>query len=346
MAGLVIELLGEPRVGFDAQAPTESGFDRAHLVLYYLAAHAGTPVRRERLVELLWGGMAADAGRLNLRQALHRLRRTLREPPQLEVTRSAVCLHPEDTDIDLLAFEGSEAGDLDRLVALYRGDFLEGLPLSGQLPDYEAWVVERRRLARHRQLDYLERCAQRDEERGDRAAALGHARRYHALLEVCGAAAAERDRAGRWVAELEQGCPGAGSDFPVTVVQFDVVWDRDPEEMPELLSTVLPTLQQRLEEEGAHVMPFPGGGCTAYFGYPTARSGMVDEAVRVAREVVSRGALTLRAGIHAGAMAPAGAGGPPDLMGTISATAFDLAQAAAPGEVRISEAAHNEMAER
>jgi hypothetical protein len=345
MLGLVIELLGEPRVRLDARSPVESGFDRAHLVLYYLAAHAGTPLRRAQLVELLWGGMAADAGRLNLRQTLYRLRRALRDPPQLELSRSTVCLHPDGVDIDLLAFEGvgAETEALEEVVNLYRGDFLDGLPLSGRLPDYEAWVLERRRQVRHRQLGFLERCARGREQRGDLSGALVHVRRYREFLEGSGASEVEMDRADRWIAELESGYLGSVDELPVTVVQFDVVWDRDPEEMQEILSTAVPAIQERLEACGAHVIPFPGGGVTAYFGYPVVRSYRVEEAVRAAREVIERGEPTLRAGIHAGTMTPVGAGGSPDLMGTVSATAFDLARDAAPGEIRISDAARAGM---
>ncbi|MFO8154723.1 MAG: hypothetical protein R6U87_01690, partial [Thiohalospira sp.] len=224
------------------------------------------------------------------------------------------------------------------VVDLYRGDFLDGVPLSARLPDYEAWVLERRRRVRHRQLGFLERCARGCAQRGDLAGALIHARRYRGFLQGHGTTEAELDRADRWIAELESGSPGGVGELPVTVVQFDVVWDRDPEEMQELLSASLPAIQERLEARGAHVIPFPGGGITAYFGYPAVRSHKVEEAVRAAREVIEQGEPTLRAGIHTGAMASVGAGGPPDLMGTVSATAFDLARAAAPGEIRISQA--------
>ena len=289
MTGLVIQLLGPPRLVRADSVPEPGGFDRAHLLLYFLAAHLGDVLRRERLVELFWEGMSPEAARCNLRQALHRLRRILGDEGAacLETTRDAVCLLKGGgitTDLEELSRMDGASPDPGRSARLCRGEFLEGLPLSGRLPNYEAWVESRRR-----------ELAQQQQER-----------------------------------------LGRGVGCRVAVLQLDLVWDCDAEELGAALETELPAMEAILARFGAHVVAFPGGGFTAYFGYPRPRDGVATEAVAAARAVLERSGVRLRAGIHSGLMAVEAGNVWSEPLDTISADAFDLARRAAPGEIRLS----------
>ncbi|MDE2503168.1 MAG: hypothetical protein KGL18_09375, partial [Burkholderiales bacterium] len=108
----------------------------ARLALYPQRSHA-----REELIELIWPGVALDAGRNRLRVALSTLRGLLEPPgaPRILVAeRQTLRLHEAAIECDALAFEhAARAGRDARALALYRGELLPG--------HYDDWVVEERR---------------------------------------------------------------------------------------------------------------------------------------------------------------------------------------------------------
>ncbi len=97
---------------------------------------------REALTELLWPGVAPDAGRQRLRQTLTTLRQVLEPPgtvgqPVLDADRLGVRLVPGSVECDALAFERAcRAGDLQQAHALYRGELLPG--------HYDEWINDER----------------------------------------------------------------------------------------------------------------------------------------------------------------------------------------------------------
>ncbi len=115
-------------------------------LLCYLALHP-QPQTRSHLAGLLWGDLSETLARTNLRLTLHKLRKSLAE--QLDIGRETVAFMP-DLDSDIAAFERLVAGgtlpELERAAALYTGELLAGLDLSGA-PDFELWLAaERERL--------------------------------------------------------------------------------------------------------------------------------------------------------------------------------------------------------
>ena len=104
-----------------------------------LARLALQPLRqhpREELIELLWPGVALEAGRNRLRQTLSTLRALLETPeaPLLQADRQQISLLPGALSSDVQDFEATRAA------ALYRGELLPGY--------FDDWVVlERHRLA-------------------------------------------------------------------------------------------------------------------------------------------------------------------------------------------------------
>jgi DNA-binding SARP family transcriptional activator len=103
------------------------------------------------LTALLWGDVPGDQARHSLRQALLALRRAL--PPgtraAILVEGDQIAVDPRAVEVDVAAFEQLAARqsqeDLERAVALYRGDLLEGLAVRE--PAFEDWLrAERERL--------------------------------------------------------------------------------------------------------------------------------------------------------------------------------------------------------
>jgi DNA-binding SARP family transcriptional activator len=135
---------------------------RALATLRMLACQADQPVHEERLVEALWPGMSAEAGKRNLQVAISALRRTLepyapRGRSQLlrRVGMSYVFSLPEGSDADVVTFRsalarwhplrGGSPGrvrpELRAALAAYAGDLL---PEDGPAD----WVVAEREQAR------------------------------------------------------------------------------------------------------------------------------------------------------------------------------------------------------
>ena len=131
---------------------------RALATLRMLACQADQPVHEERLVEALWPGMSAEAGKRNLQVAVSALRRTLepyapRGRSQLlrRVGMSYVFTLPEGSDADVVTFRsalarwhalrGGSPGrvrpELRAALASYAGDLL---PEDGPAD----WVVAER----------------------------------------------------------------------------------------------------------------------------------------------------------------------------------------------------------
>lgn len=147
LGGLQIRQNGAPVVSFMSS--------KVPALLAYLAV-TGRPHQRDALAGLLWGEMPDAAAANNLRQALSNLRKLFE--PHLLITRDTVAfdraiphLLDVETFLDLMRLsEGQPAGQriglLRQGLALFRGDFLEGIFVR-DAPDFEDWaLVERVRL--------------------------------------------------------------------------------------------------------------------------------------------------------------------------------------------------------
>jgi DNA-binding SARP family transcriptional activator/predicted ATPase len=170
MARLQLSLLGTFRATLDGAPLTAFGYDKVRALLAYLAVESDRPHHRESLAGLLWPEQPERTARLNLSQALSRLRRILddkhADPPFIDVTRQTLQFNPaSDHWLDAVAFtralEGCEkhahaklegCGEcLERLegaAALYRGAFLVGFSIADSAP-FEEWaLLHRERLHR------------------------------------------------------------------------------------------------------------------------------------------------------------------------------------------------------
>ena len=151
VADLEISLFGGLRVRCGTDEHIEIPGRKDCALLGYLAVSRGVPCSREKLATLLWGNSGDRQARDSLKQALLRLRRSfsLVFSMPLVTNRQSVTLDRDSVTVDVGAFE-QLLGDatpeaLERAIALYRGDLLEGIQVRE--PTYEDWLlVERQRL--------------------------------------------------------------------------------------------------------------------------------------------------------------------------------------------------------
>ena len=112
---------------------------KAEALLAFLAVADRQTVSRELLASLLWGEFEEQRARQSLRQVLLALTKSLAgcEQPILHIDGQQVSIRPDALSVDAAAFEElvaeSTFGSLSRAVALYRGDFLAGLPRRPRL---------------------------------------------------------------------------------------------------------------------------------------------------------------------------------------------------------------------
>lgn len=156
---LGIGLLGEVEVTRDGVRLALPPSRKTRALLAYLVA-TGRRHRRERLCSMLWE--VPDDPRGALRWSLSRLRALVDDSVhRILADRDTVQFEAEGAEIDLVTLrrEAKAAGDLsvdglERLAALFRGEFLEGLDLP-DLPDFQAWCAAEREDVRRLQLQVL-----------------------------------------------------------------------------------------------------------------------------------------------------------------------------------------------
>ncbi len=151
------------------------------------------PHAREALATLLWPDWPDSSARSNLRYALADLRKTIgdqqAEPPFLLISRDAIQFNPASdycSDASEIAALASSTGGVDdferleRVVALYKGEFLEGFSIGDAAP-FEDWARLKREQLHRAYLQGLHRLAAFLEHGGDLERALPYAWR---LVEV------------------------------------------------------------------------------------------------------------------------------------------------------------------
>lgn len=117
---------------------------RLGLLVYLAASRPPGPRRRARLLELFWPDSPPDRSRAALRQSLQLLANEL-GPDALEGRGTdAIALREQALWCDVPALERAAAAGRDtEVLALFRGDFLDGFHLAG-CPEFDAWCSETR----------------------------------------------------------------------------------------------------------------------------------------------------------------------------------------------------------
>lgn len=143
-------------------------------LLLVLAAHQRDgPVRREKVVSLLWPESSPSSAREALSTTLSRLRAALGEDVLQGRGTETIGLSGEHFRSDVAAFQSAvEEGRYRDAADLYQGPFLEGFRPPNVRP-FEKWMdAERTRLARSYR-EALETLAERAERRGEPQTAAG-----------------------------------------------------------------------------------------------------------------------------------------------------------------------------
>ncbi|MEO9169798.1 MAG: hypothetical protein ABI282_04495, partial [Candidatus Baltobacteraceae bacterium] len=141
---LVVNALGAFEVWLGSTRGIVPTRTKAKALLAYLTLQRGTPVSRERLIEVFWPDADPRAGRANLNTALWDIRRALRktgaEAESALTTTQSIAQIAGETGTDVSSFVSLAASGNNALLreafALYRGDFLEG--------DYCEWSIAQR----------------------------------------------------------------------------------------------------------------------------------------------------------------------------------------------------------
>jgi DNA-binding SARP family transcriptional activator len=111
-------------------------------LVIYLACSRGGEASRDHLTELLWANLERERAQSALRQAIWQIKNRLGDDA-IAATRDRVMLAaPLDSDRD--AFVAAVfAGDVDRALELYRGDFVTGFAAPGGA-GFDDWVSAER----------------------------------------------------------------------------------------------------------------------------------------------------------------------------------------------------------
>ncbi len=141
-------------------------------LLAYMACRADRFHRRDTLLAVFWPELDTFAARRALRNALYQLRLALGEDvfvsrgdDELMVDRAKLWC-----DVPALG-DALSAAHYDEAVALYRGELLEGVHVSGVGEEFETWLVQERAQALERVLRALEHLCRQQESAGQLAAA-------------------------------------------------------------------------------------------------------------------------------------------------------------------------------
>ena len=193
MSKLELSFLGLFSARLDGAPVTSFESNKVRALLAYLVVEAGRPHAREALATLLWPDWPDSSARSNLRYALANLRKTIHdqqaEPPFLLISRDAIQFNPASdycSDASEIAALASSTGGVDdferleRVVALYKGEFLEGFSIGDAAP-FEDWARLKREQLHRAYLQGLHRLAAFLERGGDLERALPYAWR---LVEV------------------------------------------------------------------------------------------------------------------------------------------------------------------
>jgi DNA-binding SARP family transcriptional activator/predicted ATPase len=162
---LNLTFLGKMTVEINGETVTGFATSKAQAILAYLIV-TGRPHSRDALATMFWGEMSDVDAKTNLRQAIANLKKLFDH--YLLIERESVAFDTRsDFYLDTLTFERLETdivdtnariSNLQSLVALYKGEFLEGLYVK-DAPEFEEWVVVQRERFKTATLDALRELA-------------------------------------------------------------------------------------------------------------------------------------------------------------------------------------------
>jgi len=260
-----LRLLGTVDLRRDDGGPVQSIVvqpKRMALLAYLAAADPRGLHRRDTLLALLWPELDADRGRAALSKALHHLRASLGAEAIPGHGDEAVELDRIRVRSDVDRFEEAmDAGRHEDALEAYGGEFLAGFFVS-DAPGFEWWVDGERMRLRHRAAEAAAALVDAADHGGDRAAAVGWARRGVALapldepahrrlihlLDATGDRAGALEAWARLVASLDEALSVEPS--PESRVLAEAIRERGEARVP-LERSVAPFTAPEAEAQGA-----------------------------------------------------------------------------------------------
>jgi DNA-binding SARP family transcriptional activator/TolB-like protein len=141
-------------------------------LLAYMACRAGRFHRRDTILAVFWPELDTFAGRRALRNALYQLRLALGEDVFIGRGDDELMVDRAKLWCDVLALgDALAAARYDEAAALYRGELLEGVHVSGVGEEFEVWLAQERAQTLERVLRALEHLGREQAAAGRLAAA-------------------------------------------------------------------------------------------------------------------------------------------------------------------------------
>ena len=187
MARLSVWLLGPFKAELDGDPLSGFRSNKVRALLVYLAIESHRPWARTTLAGILWPDIPEKAALSNLRNALSNLRHVLGDtradstflsisPSTIQFIPSVVCWLDVQDFLDFAPKNDSrmpaEIAQLEKTLALYRGDFLEGFSVDSTL--FEEWVLSIRERVHRKLLQTVRLLAIGYEQAGEMATALDY----------------------------------------------------------------------------------------------------------------------------------------------------------------------------
>ena len=166
--------LGPPALLDPASSPVDLPLGKPFALLVYLAIER-SPVSRDDLATLFWGGVGRERARQSVRQALWLLRRTL--GPEAFRSEDPVELSPACVSVDLADLRTAlSAGDVATALTLWQGTFVERFAIGGAR-GWQLWVEDQRDAAENAFVAALLEAATAERDAGRLGAAVELLRR-------------------------------------------------------------------------------------------------------------------------------------------------------------------------
>jgi len=145
---LFIRLLGSLKLSDSSETQIRLAGRKDRALLAFLAMHPGSPVSRDRLVDLIWPDAADGAGRASLRQSLSTIRKALPATlaSAIHADRDTVTLDTDLVETDVSALEHLRNNETPTLAfePLIDGVILDGLgDVSASFDTWRAGEVSR-----------------------------------------------------------------------------------------------------------------------------------------------------------------------------------------------------------
>src|SRR5215471_10857357 len=176
----VLDRHGEP-------IPAAASLRRPMAVLVAAAIAGDRGITRDKVLGLLWPEASAERARHSLTQAIYNARRVT-DLDDLFLTHGVLRVNPELVTSDVADFEQAVRDhDLERIVELYDGPFLDGFYVSSSA-EFDQWVATQRARFEESVASALSELADRAEESGRHRDAIEWRRRLASLRPLDSAA--------------------------------------------------------------------------------------------------------------------------------------------------------------